>query len=88
MSGALDCGLTHRRSGPVCGTGHLDFSSVLHDWVNKVLGMSSRVCETRHIIDPMPLIKKRRALCLAGGFSSSVSVSVARRNFYSYRASG
>ena len=26
--------------------GHLDFPPVVHDWVNKDLGVSSRVCAT------------------------------------------
>ena len=34
----------------------------LCDWVIKDLGMSSRVCATGHIKDPMPLIEKSRAL--------------------------
>ena len=33
----------------------------IHDWVNKGLGMSSHVCATGHIKDPMPLIEKNRA---------------------------
>ena len=38
---------------------HLDFSPVVHDWVNKGLGMSIRVCATGHIKDPMPLIENK-----------------------------
>ena len=37
--------------------------SLVHDWVIKVLGMSSRACATGHIKDPMPLIEKSRASC-------------------------
>ena len=36
------------------------------------LGMSSRVCVTGHIKDPVPLIKKSRALCPSGGFPPSL----------------
>ena len=37
---------------------HFDFPPVVHDWVNKGLGMSSRVCATGHIKDPVPVIEK------------------------------
>ena len=33
--------------------------------------MSSRVCATGHIKDPLPVIKKRRASCPGGGFRLS-----------------
>ena len=45
---------------------HLDFPPVVHDWVIKGLGMSSRVCVTGQIKDPMPLIEKSRAMCFGG----------------------
>ena len=46
-----------------------DFSPVIHDWVNKGLGMPSRVCATGHYIkDPVPLIKTSGALCPGGRF--------------------
>ena len=35
---------------------------MLRDWVNKGLGMHSRVYATGHIKDPVPLIEKRRGL--------------------------
>ena len=47
---------------------HFDLSTVLQDWVNKGLGMSSRVCATGHRTDPGPLIEKSRALCPGGRF--------------------
>ena len=43
-------------------------SSRVCDWVNKGLGMSSRVCTTGHIKDPVPLVEKRRASCPGGRF--------------------
>ena len=39
----------------------LTFPPVVHDWVIKGLGMSSRVCVTGHRKDPAPLAKKSRA---------------------------
>ena len=45
---------------------HFDFPPVVHDWVQKGLGMSSRVCVTGHIKDPVPLIEKSRASCPGG----------------------
>ena len=47
------------------------FPPVLRNWVNKGLGMSSRVCETEHIKDPVPLIEKRRGLSPGGRFPPS-----------------
>ena len=35
---------------------------VTHDWVIKGLGMSSRVCVTGHMKDPVLLVEKSRAL--------------------------
>ena len=42
-----------------------------HDWVNKGLGMSSRVCATGHIKDPVPIIETSRASCPGGRFPAS-----------------
>ena len=50
---------------------HFDFPPVVHDWVNKGLGMSSCVCATGHIKDPVPLLEKSRASCPNGRFASS-----------------
>ena len=47
--------------GNVCGP-------VPHDWVIKGLGMSSRVCATGHIKDPLPLVEKSRASCPGGRY--------------------
>ena len=49
----------------------LAFPPVVQDWVNKGLGMSSCVCVTGHIKDPLPLIEKSRALCPGGGVPPS-----------------
>ena len=43
---------------------------VVHDWINKGLGMSSRVCATGHIQDPVTLVEKSRTLCPGGRFPS------------------
>ena len=43
------------------------------DWVNKGLGMSSRVCGTGHIKDLVPLIKNSRASCPGGRVTHLVS---------------
>ena len=40
-------------------------------WVNKGLGMSSRVCATGHVKDPVPLIEKSRASYPGGRFPPS-----------------
>ena len=53
-------------------TGPLDFSPVAQDWVIKGLGMSSRVCATGHVKDPVPLVKKSRASCPGGRSPSSI----------------
>ena len=50
---------------------HLDFPPVLHDWVFKGLGMSSCVCVTGHIKDPVPLMKKSREFCPGDRFPPS-----------------
>ena len=50
---------------------HFDFPPVVHDWVIKGLGMSSHVCVTGYIKDPVPLTEKRRASCLGGRFPRS-----------------
>ena len=41
------------------------------DWVMQGLGMSSRVCVTGHIKDPVPLIEKSRTSCPGGRFPPS-----------------
>ena len=46
----------------------LTFPQVLRDWVIKGLGMSSLVCATGHIKDPVPLIEKRRGCLPVVGF--------------------
>ena len=73
MVGVFDCGPTGRRFEFASHrkTGRLDFSPVVHDWVNKGLGMSSRVCATGNIKDPVSLIEKSRASCFGGRFHSS-----------------
>ena len=55
-------------SSPTHGTEYVSFPPVPHDWVNKGLGMSSHVCATGHIKDPVPLIEKRRGLSPGGWF--------------------
>ena len=65
--GVFNCGLTAPRST-------LTLPPVVHDWVNKGLGMSSRVCATGHIKDPVPELcnmEKSRALCSGGRFPPS-----------------
>ena len=47
---------------------NLTYHPVVHDWVIKGHGMSSRVCATAHIKDPMPLMEKSKASCLGGRF--------------------
>ena len=44
---------------------------LVHDWVIKDLGMSSRVCVTGHIKDHVPLIEKSRESCPGGRFPPS-----------------
>ena len=44
---------------------------VIHGWVNKVLGVSSRACVTEYIKYFVPLIEKSRALCPGGRFLPS-----------------
>ena len=41
---------------------------MVHDRVNKGLGMSRRVCATGHRKDPVALIKKSRVSCPSGRF--------------------
>ena len=36
----------------------MTFPPVVHEWVNIGLGMSSHVCETGNIKDPVPLIER------------------------------
>ena len=45
--------------------------SVVHDWISKGLGMSSRVWETGHIKAPVPLIEKSKASCPGGRIPAS-----------------
>ena len=47
---------------------HVTPPPVVHDRVNKGLGMSSLVYATEHIKDPVPLIEKSRAVVLVVGF--------------------
>ena len=52
-------------------------SSRVCDWVIKsLIGMSSRVCVTGHIKDPVPLLKKSRASCASGRVPPSFSHQV------------
>ena len=53
VAGMFDCG----GSNLTCA-GTLTSLPVVHDWVNNGLGMSSLVCATGHIKDPLPLIKE------------------------------
>ena len=48
------------------------FPPVLHNWVIKGPGMSSRACTTGHIKDPVPLIEKRRGLSPSGWFPPGI----------------
>ena len=60
---------TDRSAVPICLLPeHFDFLMV-HDWVNKGLGMSSHGCATGHIEDP--LIEKSMASCPGGRFPPS-----------------
>ena len=77
MVSELNCGLTGCR---VASDSHLE---IYHDppppppkWSthgleSKGLGMSSRVCATGHIKDPMPLLTNSRASCRGGRFPLS-----------------
>ena len=47
------------------------FPPVLRDWVIEGPGMSSRVCASGHMKDPVPLIEKRRGLSPGGRFPPS-----------------
>ena len=67
----FDCGPTGRRFEAVLCRNTLTSPLVVHDWVNKGLGMSSRVCATGHIKDPVPRIEKSRASCPGGRFPPS-----------------
>ena len=60
------CGPTDRRFESAL---HFAPPPVVHVWVNKGLGIiSSHVCATGHIKDPVPLIAKSRASCPGGRF--------------------
>ena len=70
----FDCGPTGQRFESALCRSTLAFPPVVHDWVNyNGLGMSSRVCVTGHIKDPVPLIDKRRVLSPGGRFPPSLS---------------
>ena len=60
-----------RREPTTCQSTRSTFSPEVHDWVNKELGMSSRVCTPGYIKDPVPLIEKSRASCPSGRFPPS-----------------
>ena len=53
-------------NGPYVRVLWLSPQAAVHDWVNKGLGMSSRICETGYINDPVSLIEKSRASCPGG----------------------
>ena len=57
----FDCGATGRRFESASCQGTLTFPPVVHGWVNKDLGMSSRVCATGHIKYLVSVIEKIRA---------------------------
>ena len=61
-------GPTSRRFESALCRSTLTSPSVVIDWVNKVLGMSSLFYATGHIKDPMPLIEKSRSSCPGGMF--------------------
>ena len=67
----VDCGLTGWPFESALSWSTLTFPPVVHDLVNKGLGMSIRVSATGHIKDPMPLIEKNRASCPSGRFPPS-----------------
>ena len=46
-------------------------SCIMPMFPHKGLGMSSRVCATGHLKDPVPLIEKSRASCPSGRFPPS-----------------
>ena len=74
MAQLVECSTPDRcvvGSSPTRGTEHFGFPPVLCDWVIKGLGMSSLVYVTGHIIDPVPLIDKRRGLSPGGQFPPS-----------------
>ena len=63
MVGVFDCGPTGRQFESASCWSTLTPHAVVHDWVIKVLGMSSRDCATGHIKDPIPLIERSTASC-------------------------
>ena len=70
-SKSFDCEPTGRRlESALC---HSTFTPPphVHDGVNKGLGMSSRVCTTGHIKDPVSFIEKSRASCTICRFPPS-----------------
>ena len=69
-----------------CRYTHVDTQHVVHDcvfkgcmyvqpclfnWIIQGLGMSSRVCVTGHITDPVPFLEKNRASCTGRRFPPS-----------------
>ena len=64
----VDFGSAGSRFESASSQSTLFFLRVVHDWVNKSLAMSSHVCVTGHIRNPVPLIEKSRALCPSGRF--------------------
>ena len=50
---------------------HFDIPPVVRDWVNKGLGMSTCVCVTGHMKDPVLRIEKSRGLPPGGRFPLS-----------------
>ena len=61
---------------------------MVHDWVIKGLGKSSRVCVTGHIKDPVSLIEKSRAMCPGGrlppSFIHDVIIITGLNKLYDY----
>ena len=78
----FDCGPTGRQFESASCQSTLTFPPVVHDWVMKGIGMSSRVCATGHIKDPVPLIEKSRALCSGGRFPPSFIHQVYNHNHW------
>ena len=61
---------------------------MVHDWVIKGPRMSSRVCATGHIKDPVPLIEKSRESCPGGrylpSFIHQVIIITGLKKLYAY----
>ena len=71
--GTFNCGPIGRWFESALCQSTLTFPPVVHDWVNKGLGMSSCVCVTGPIKlkHPVPLSEKSRASCPSGRFPPS-----------------